>query len=319
MTLLALLLAAFSTGHEAHAAVIFESLGAAANQGDFVVSPGKTEITVTPGQLSGFEIDLANRLGHDATFTLSVEDIKGSDDPAQPVILLGDDRGPNSLRDFLSPASTSLRIPAGMRARVPVTIAVPADATPGGLYGSVTVGVTTVAASAAAGGVSGVSPVETRVAVLCFVRVAGDTVESGRLEQFSLGGGHMFLMSEPGNLDFNLLFRNDGTVNLDPSGTISIHGWTASSTASIAVDPWFALPGSLRLRQVTWQTPFLFGRYVAVARVSRGYGTAVDVQTVVFWVLPWKILVGAFILVVIVIVGIVKLVTGMRSAGAVKK
>jgi hypothetical protein len=61
----------------------------------------------------------------------------------------------------------------------------------------------------------------------------------------------------------------------------------------VELEPWFVMPASLRLREVSWDNDFLFGRYTAVAKVNRGYDDIVDEQSVVFYVLPLRIVLGA--------------------------
>ncbi|NCT02032.1 hypothetical protein GW766_02155, partial [Candidatus Parcubacteria bacterium] len=63
----------------------------------------------------------------------------------------------------------------------------------------------------------------------------------------------------------------------------------------------FVLPASLRLREITWNREFLFGRYVVTARINRGYDDVIDEVTTSFWVLPWKIVGGIFIAFFIII------------------
>jgi hypothetical protein len=62
----------------------------------------------------------------------------------------------------------------------------------------------------------------------------------------------------------------------------------------VELAPWFVLPQSLRLREVTWDREWLLGRYTATARINRGYDDVVDEMSVTFWVLPWKVVAGTF-------------------------
>ena len=196
-------------------------------------------------------------------------------------MLLGDDRGPYSLRDYIHFASTSIVISHANRARMDVTITVPKDAQPGGLYGSVIVGTASAPGEIKPGGAVPVSPIITRIGTLFFIRVRGPVNESGKLTQFLISGGKSIIFS--------------------PSGTIDITNMLGSPVGTLDVDPWFAMPNSLRFREVEWTPPFMFGRYVAHLSVHRGYGTTVDEATIVFWVIPWKILVSVLVGIIIII------------------
>ena len=48
------------------------------------------------------EISVANRISDGRIFDLTVEDMAGSDDPTQSVVLLGDARGPYTIKDYIS-------------------------------------------------------------------------------------------------------------------------------------------------------------------------------------------------------------------------
>lgn len=291
------------------ALVSFEALPDAVVHGDFVVGPGKIEAELSPGESQTFELTVSNRLGTDKDFSISEEDFTGSQDPSQAVMLLGDDRGPYSLRDYVHVATTSIHINNGFRARIPVTISVPADAQPGGLYGSVIVGTVNhpSVASPTVGAVT-TNAIVTRIGTLFFVRVKGPVLESGRLERFTMVGGREVFF-DPSDMAFDLLYRNDGNVHTDPYGSITVTNIMGSPVGAIKVDPWFALPQSLRFREVDWKAPFLFGRYVARAEINRGYDNATDTAEVVFWVIPWKIMIAIFAGIV-VILGAVRWIVG---------
>jgi hypothetical protein len=62
----------------------------------------------------------------------------------------------------------------------------------------------------------------------------------------------------------------------------------------VEIDPWFILPQSIRTRELTWNNELLLGRYRAEVTVKRGYGDFVDTKSVVFWVIPWQVLVAVF-------------------------
>src|SRR3989339_1232976 len=70
-------------------------------QNDFVVEPGKTEIFINPGETVTKNITITNRIDKTVKFKLTTEDMTGTDDPQSPIQLLGDERGPYSLKDLI--------------------------------------------------------------------------------------------------------------------------------------------------------------------------------------------------------------------------
>jgi len=273
---------------------------------DFVIGPGKIELALNPGESRTVNVTIANRLGAEKIFNVTEEDIIGSRDLAKAVVLLGDDRGPYSLKDILNIPSALIKIPHGQKVFLPVTISVPANAQPGGMYGSVVVSVASSPQTGATneGASIASNPVITRLAALFFVRVAGPVAEQGKLTQFSLGGNRSILF-ENDPVNFDLVFENTGNIHLVPNGMITITNLAGAPVGTVAVDPWFAMPQSLRFREVTWAPPFLFGRYVAHAVINRGYGSTTDVMDVVFWVIPWKII-------AVILIGLILLISSIR-------
>lgn len=285
---------------------------------DFVVGPGKIDVEMSPGETRTFQLSVSNRLGTEKTFSLREEDFKGSRDLERPVMLLGDDRGPYSLRDYLQLATTSIDIQHGTKARIGVTISVPSDAQPGGLYGSVVIGtVTRPGQKSSDTGAVGSSPIITRIGTLFFIRVKGAVEVDGKLTKFSLAGEKSVLWNSD-SVIFNLVFENKGSVHLNPFGTISVKNMLGSTVGNLEAEAWFAMPQSLRFRQVQWAPPFLFGRYVAHASINPGYGNQNEEAEIVFWVIPWKIIL-AILAVLIILIGGIRWIFGRFSIVSKKR
>lgn len=295
--------AVFSLVHAGRtdAEVTIDQLPDATVYGDFVVGPGKTEVELAPGESRTFELTVANRIGRTRVFSVSEEDFKGSNDPSQTITLLGDDRGPYSLRDYIHVATTSIAIGNGYRAHIPVVISVPLDAQPGGLYGSIIIGTVSDPLSIdSSNGAAPSSPVITRIGTLFFVRVSGPVFAEGKVSSFTLSDGHSIFWDNS-SIKFNILYKNTGNVSVNPYGTLTVNNITNSPVANIPIDPWFAMPESTRFRQIEWKAPFLFGRYVAHASIVRGYASTTDELELVFWVIPWKVIVFLLFCLAIVI------------------
>jgi hypothetical protein len=271
-------------------AITYEDLGNDEVVGDFVVGPGKVELDIKPGESKTVNLLISNRMGDERVFNLDVEDIRGSDDPETPVVLLGSDKGPYSLRDYVSFDQSSFDLPHATRAVVPVTISIPADAEPGGYYGSVLV--STASKPNDASGAEGAAHVISRIGVLFFVRVPGDVKEEGKMVQFDTTAGKHLFASGP--ISFGISFQNTGNVHLNPYGEIRVKNIFGEEVGFVEVVPWFALPNSLRFREVVWNRDHLFGIYTAEARINRGYDNIVDTSSVTFVIVPWKSILVAF-------------------------
>ncbi len=273
------------------APVRFEDLPDAKVYGDFVVGPGKVELEMRPGETRTVEIRVSNRMGEARTFSLGVEDFGGSQDVRQPVVLYGTQRGPYSLRDYLFPAVREIEIAHGRRAVIPVTVAIPEDAEPGGKYGSVLISVAPKPAqNASGGGAAAGTTVISRIGVLFFIKVPGEVREEGRLTDFRVKDGAALFQKGP--IPFELYFENTGNVHLNPYGFIQVENMAGQVVGEQEIEPWFTLPGSRRVREVSWDRPLLIGKYTARLSLNRGYGNEVDTAQVSFWVIPYALIAG---------------------------
>lgn len=266
--------------------------------GDFVVGPGKQEIFLNPGETATRYINITSRTKTPTKFTLTTEDFVGSSDPANAVVLLGDSKGPYSLKDLLKPAITEFTLEFGEKIVIPVTVSSDLNAEPGGYYGAVLVsgrpvnenGVVTI----------GGAVVNSRIGSLFLVRVNGPTTESGKLEDFKVGGPKK-LFHDKTPAAFEVLFKNDGNVHLIPYGKITVKNLFKRTVAEVPVDAYFALPDSLRYREVVWnEEGFGLGRYTAELSLYRGYGNQYDTKKIAFWIIPWKIVIALFVVVLLI-------------------
>lgn len=264
--------------------------------GDFVVGPTKIDLTVEPGTERVVELLVTNRMGERRVFNLEVEDTRGSNDPQETIVLLGDDRGPYSLKDYLSFPQPSFELGQGERARIPVTVSVPANAQPGGLYGSVLVTTASVPSASPQDeqGARAGAVVVSRIGALFFVTVPGEVKKEGALSAFTtMPEGSTFFSKGP--IQFQALFENKSSVHLNPYGTISIKNILGEEVGVVVAEPWFAMPDSVRRREVSWDRPFLFGYYTAEASINRGYDNIVDTKSVSFFVIPWMLVLAGFV------------------------
>jgi hypothetical protein len=153
----------------------------------------------------------------------------------------------------------------------------------------------TVAIKAEEGNTGGTAPqsaIIARIGTLFFITIPGEVAHDGNLKNFGTVPEQMFFQSSP--INFGILFENKGSIHLAPYGELRITNMFKEEVGLVELEPWFVLPKSLRLREVTWNRDFLFGRYTATAYINRSYDDTIDEMSYSFWVLPWKIMLAGF-------------------------
>jgi hypothetical protein len=101
------------------------------NVGDFVVGPGRSEVSAKPGETVVIEVSVTNRISSDRNFIIEIEDIQASPDGIGVTSLPQGQKGPYSIVDFISFPENTIDLDLGERARLPITITVPPNAAPG--------------------------------------------------------------------------------------------------------------------------------------------------------------------------------------------
>jgi hypothetical protein len=271
-------------------------------ENDFTLGPGKIEVFLGAGEEETRNLMITSRLGGPMNFKIEIEDFVGSPTGEQAAILLGQERGPYSLRDYLQPELTEFTLAHGERMVLPVKISIPEDAEPGGLYGSVLIStspfeeISKTEEEAAQGQMRFIA----RIGSLFFVRVKGEAEEEGMLEKFDTTDSKRFYQQGP--ISFSVSYRNTGSVHLTPYGLIEITNLLGKKVGEIEIDPYFAMPQSLRYREMKWEKELGLGIYTATLHLNRGYEDIIDTAKIYFLILPWKIvLIGLLILVALIL------------------
>ncbi len=97
-----------------------------------------------------------------------------------------------------------------------------------------------------------------------------------------------------GPVPFGILIENSGSIHIAPSGEVRITNMMGDEVGVVSLEPWFILPLSSRLREISWDREFLLGRYTAVAEINFGFDNVKESATFTFWVLPWRPLTVGF-------------------------
>lgn len=259
---------------------------------DFVVGPGRFQLEVGPGQSKTVEMTVTNRMGIPKTFQLTTEDMSGTNDPAESVQLLGERTGPYTIKDYISVPARKFVLQHGERVRIPVTVSIPADAEPGGFYGSLLTQIVSEDTGEKDGDVVPGTKIISRIGTLFFVTTPGEIAHESELKDFGTTNHKKFYTKGP--IEFNIVTENTGSVHVTPFGELHVYNTLGNEVGYVEIQPWYVLPNSVRNKELTWNREFMVGRYTAVAQINRGYDGIVDEVSYTFWVIPLQLLAAVF-------------------------
>lgn len=264
------------------------------------IAPPVINLTADPGQTITTQISLRDISSSKLIVQGQVNDFVASGEDGAPKILLEDDpTNPYSLKSWIG-ALPQLTLNPRQIKNLPVTIKVPANAAPGGYFGVVRF--TATAPELDSTGVS----LSASLGALLLIRVNGDAKEGLSIEEFTINkAGKSGVVFERTPIEFIQRIKNTGNVHVQPAGQVSITDMFGKKIAVVNVNlpPRNVLPGSIRkfnqpLDSSVLGSKQLFGRYTADLRLTYGANNQVVTQSVTFWVVPYKLIIGAIILLV---------------------
>lgn len=267
------------------------SVAAQADSMSISVTPPLIQLTVGPGESWASSLKVINTNSYDVSYYASVVDFKAQGEEGEGTLIPlvgGASSTPNSysLASWITLSPAPVRIKAGASGQIPFTVHVPADAEPGGHYAAILVGTQP-------GGVQLTGPsmkISSFVSSLVFVKIRGETTESGRIREFHTDK----YVNDTPSADFLLRFENTGNTHIQPQGDIVIYNMWGKKRGELAVNEngnfGNVLPGSTRKFTFTWagDTDLLdVGRYSAVVTLAYGDAGKQNVSAVAyFWVVP---------------------------------
>jgi hypothetical protein len=245
--------------------------------GDFTVGPARTFLEIPAGEERVVEIQITNREGGLATYSLTTEDFDAdAEREGTPVFYASDLEGAYPARGWITPETMRFELRHAERAFLRVTIKVPEDADAGDHQAALVF--TRETKSDVVGGFQ----IIPRVASLFIITVPGDVVEEGYITR--LQSRHYLNWSFPVTL--NLAARNTGTVHMAPEGSIVIRNIFGITVDEIPVRDWYILRNSARQRDFFWEPLFGLGYYNATADLMAFDRRPLEPVSAGFWVIP---------------------------------
>lgn len=261
------------------------------------IKPSLIERGADPGEVIDETISLTNLSDSEQTYYLSKRDIVTVLDGGMPVYAdPGTEKTGFELTEWINLAETEVVIGAGEEKSIPVTIAVPEDATPGSHFGGIFVSMEPPRLRQVGASVG------YEVANIVSIRISGDVTENAQIRSFRTNK----LVYGTTDVTFTAEVENKGNVLVRPFGPVEVYNMFGSEVATIIINDTQAgvFPFTRREFVVNWTDDGIgFGRYQAI--VSMVYGEpgrlSTMSSTVSFWVLPMNIITPALMILAILL------------------
>lgn len=268
--------------------------------------PATIEESADPGTVIEEDIEITNTSDEEKTFYFGVRDISGVKNENQPIFAeAGLEKTGFELSSWVTLPNEPITLAPGEASSFPITILVPENASPGSHFGGIFASVEAPRLRTIGAGVG------YEVGAIISIRVAGDTVESARIREFSTD---KLIYSEQ-TVEFTARIENSGNVLMRPIGPVSIQNMFGREVGSVVMNPnrGGVFPRTERTFKATWEEEGVgFGRYQAI--VAMAYGDAGRINSidasVSFWILPLNIILpvlGILTLVILILYVIVRL------------
>ena len=265
----------------------------AQNDAGITVVPATIEESADPGQVLHKSLTVTNVSSEDKEYYIYKKNIKGVEAGGVPIFAEeGAEPTSYDLSEWVSFTAERLVVPAGSSVELPLTIAVPADATPGSHFGGVFVSVEPPRLRESGAGVG------YEVATIISIRISGDVIDSAQIRSFSTDK----LIYSTKDVHFTARIENKGNILIRPRGLVEIRSMFSTKPEVFTVNDSLAgvFPGTTRDFTFDWKSEGIgFGKYEAVIALSydgEGGQKTID-ATHTFWVFPEMmmfIVVGVF-------------------------
>ncbi|QQR65277.1 hypothetical protein IPH92_01700 [Candidatus Kaiserbacteria bacterium] len=274
------------------------SVNAQSNAGITLI-PATIEERADPGTTQNHTLKITNVSDVDKEYFVYKRDITGVEAGGVPLFAdEGTERTGYELTDWLVLPSEPLKVAANATVELPITINVPAEASPGSHFGGVFVSAEPPKLRETGAGVG------YEVVSVISIRINGDVIDAARIRSFSTDK----LLYGAKNVQFTAKIENQGNILIRPRGPVSITSMFNSDPVVFSVNEnqYGVFPGTMRDLNFEWNDEGLgFGRYEAVLALAYDGedGQKTIDASLVFWVFPMKVMLGFLVGLIIIVVG----------------
>lgn len=264
------------------------------------IAPPVIILSADPGETLTTQINIRDISSGSLLVKGEINDFTAAGEDGTPKILEESETSAYSLKNWVSFPS-ELLLNAKQLKKLPITINIPSNASPGGYYG--TIRFTATAPELKDTGVS----LSASLGALLMIRVKGEAKEELSIKDFFASNidtrdendievsGKVSNFFESAPIQFNQRLTNTGNVYEQPSGLVTITDMFGKKIATLGINqpPRQILPDSTRkftqlLDKSVIGNKILFGRYKADLNVVYGDNKQTINSSLTFWVIPYR-------------------------------
>lgn len=286
------------------------------------ISPILFDADMDPGQVKQGSINVQNDTNQVQTYYASTQNFVGKGEEGQQEFLV--EKDVTGLAQWIKLEKDSVTLEPGKSHEFKWAIELPKNAEPGGHYAAVFFAMQPKDDNGSNVGIGG------RTGVLFLVNVSGNIRESASIESFKLMNSSDTEKAKSTSLINNLpayfetRMKNSGSVHLKLEGNVVIKNIFGSTVGTVPANPanGRVLPDGIRKYRTMWGPKdtvegdgfmaglkrewkgFALGKYTAELDAKYGSQQQPLKASVSFWVFPWRIMLLAFGLLVILIAGL---------------
>ena len=289
------------------------------------ISPVKIEEMVEPGEIFKSQIKITNEANEKRTFYVYLRDFKSEGESGMAKLVIPGTEEGYYLASWIDVDREGIELEPRQERAVPFTVNVPGNIGPGGYFGAIILGTEPPRIRQQNEEKGAGMAIAQQTASLLLLRVKGDVLENAHIREFNTGKD---FYGTPFSVDFLIRIENAGNVHIKPHGAISIKNMFGKEVRILKINEKGGniLPHSIRrFSENIWEGTGAFGKYTATLGVT--YGVSADkggqgksslVAIKTFWIIPWRIIIPAF-LILLFISGIFVLLVKLYKNKAVKK
>ena len=276
------------------------------------VTPVRSDIEIPAGTSKTVKITISNVSSSTVVVSPIENDFIAKDESGTPALILDANQyaPTHSLKRYMAPLG-NITLDAKSSKTVDVVITVPKDAHAGGYFGALRF----APASPDGGGQVNLSA---SVASLILMTVPGNYTEKLNLTDFNVqqNGKDGTYFQNPNNLSAAFRFENKGDVQEAPFGNISVkrgdkvvYSYDFNQKAPHDV----VLPDSARRWDIPLKNIGAFGHYTVEATLTYGKKNQTVNISQSFWVVPFVVIIGGIVGLLVLIGIIIAIVAFLRS------